>query len=296
MSVRPVSSVAVVNALTFDIEDYFQASVFDDVVRREDWGCRESRVRRNTDRILGVLDEMGVRATFFVLGWVAERFPGLIKSIGCLQHEIACHSYWHRLVYEQGPEEFRADLRRGRAALEDIIGSEVRGFRAPSFSVTNRSIWALDVLIDEGFTYDASVFPIHHDRYGMPHAPRYPHRIEREGGGLWEVPASTVRVGHLNVPVGGGGYFRLLPYAWTRWGFSRLNRVEHKPAVFYLHPWEIDADQPRLPVSWSSRLRHYSGLASTLPRLRLLLADFRFDTVSTLLRSSDSVLPVVRTS
>ena len=273
----------VVNAMSVDVEDYFHVSVFDGIVPRSGWAQMESRVCANTDRLLDIFDEYGVRSTFFILGWVAERHPALVSRIAGRGHEIASHGYAHRLVYDQTPGAFREDVRRAKALLEDAAGCRVLGFRAPSYSITPRSLWALDVLIEEGYRYDASIFPIRHDRYGIPVSPREPFAIERTSGALMEVPGSTVRVGPLNLPVAGGGYFRILPYWWTRWGITRLNTVEKHAAVFYLHPWEIDADQPRLSAGWLGRFRHYRNLHATEGRLRALLQDFRFDTVASLL-------------
>jgi polysaccharide deacetylase family protein (PEP-CTERM system associated) len=266
----------VVNAMTIDVEDYFHVSAFDGVLPRQRWDRMESRVCANTDRLLAIFDAAGVHSTFFVLGWVAERFPDLVRRIAAAGHEVASHGYEHRLVYDQTPRAFRDDLRRAKAVLEAASGSPVLGYRAPSYSVTPRSLWALDILIEEGYAYDASIFPIHHDRYGIPVSARHPYRIERSAGSLIEAPGSTARWGLLNLPIGGGGYFRLLPYAWTKWGIARLNRLEGRPAIFYLHPWEIDPDQPRLPVPLMGRLRHYRHLDQTEPRLHALLRDFRF--------------------
>ncbi len=274
----------VLNAMTVDVEDYFQVSAFDTVVRREDWSSMPSRVVANTRRLLELFDRHAVKGTFFVLGWVAERFPALVRDIGGAGHELASHGYGHRLVYEQSPEEFRADVRRAKAVIEDAGGQQVRGYRAPSFSITDRSLWALDVLLDEGYAYDASIFPIRHDRYGIPDAPRHRHEIRRAGGILLEAPGSTVRLAGMNLPVAGGGYFRLLPYRWTRWGIARLNQVERQPAIFYLHPWEIDPGQPRLNAAALSRYRHYRNLDKTHTRLERLLQDFRFTSMSSLLR------------
>jgi polysaccharide deacetylase family protein (PEP-CTERM system associated) len=273
----------VVNALTVDVEDYFQVSAFDGQVSRAEWDRRESRVCRNTERLLEIFAGAEVHATFFVLGWVAERFPDLVRRIATEGHEVASHGYGHRLVYHTTPTELRDDLRRARAALEAAAGMPVLGYRAPSFSITQKSLWALDVLIDEGYLYDASIYPVRHDRYGIPDWPRHIHRIEREGGSLWEVPGSTVRWGRSNLPIGGGGYFRLLPYAWTRNGIGRLNRRERQPAVFYLHPWEIDPGQPRIPCGGLTRVRHYGNLGKTEDRLTRLLGEFRFGTVSDVL-------------
>lgn len=274
----------VLNAMTVDVEDYFQVSAFDNVVRREDWPSMPSRVVANTRRLLDLFDRHTVKGTFFVLGWVAERFPALVRDIASAGHELASHGYGHRLVYEQSPDEFRADVRRAKALIEDAGGQKVRGYRAPSFSITDRSLWALDILLDEGYAYDASIFPIRHDRYGIPDAPRHQHEIRRAGGVLLEAPGSTVRLGGMNLPVAGGGYFRLLPYNWTRWGIARLNQAERQPAIFYLHPWEIDPDQPRLNAAALSRYRHYRNLHKTQARLERLVTDFRFTSMSSLLR------------
>jgi polysaccharide deacetylase family protein (PEP-CTERM system associated) len=273
------------NAMSVDVEDYFHVSVFDGVVPRSDWDRMESRVCANTTRLLDLFDEFGVRGTFFVLGWVAQRQPGLVRDIAARGHEIASHGYGHRLVYSQTRQDFREDVRRAKRLLEDTSGVAVGGYRAPSFSVTTASWWALDILLEEGHWYDASIFPIRHDRYGIPDAPRHPHRLDLNGGALMEMPGATVRVGPLNLPVAGGGYFRIFPYAWTRWGIARLNRREHLPAVFYVHPWEIDPDQPRLPAGRLGRFRHYRNLHRTEGRLRALLSDFRFGTVGSLLRT-----------
>ena len=269
--------------MTIDVEDYFQVSAFDDVVSRDQWPSMPSRVVANTQRLLQLFDAHGVNATFFVLGWVAEQYPSLVREIADAGHELASHGHGHRLVYNQSPDEFRADVRRAKTIIEDAGGQRVRGYRAPSFSITDRSLWALDVLLEEGYTYDASIFPVRHDRYGIPDAPRHQHEIRRVAGMLLEAPGSTVRVAGMNLPVAGGGYFRLLPYRWTRWGIARLNDAEKQPAIFYLHPWEIDADQPRLNASPLSRFRHYRNLHKTEPRLRRLLQDFRFTTVASVL-------------
>ena len=276
-----VTNRRTVNAMTIDVEDYFHVSVFDGVVPRRQWESLESRVCANTDRILEIFEEQHVRATFFILGWVAERFPDLVRRIAWAGHEIASHGYAHRLVYDQTPAAFRDDVRRAKALLESTAGVQVLGFRAPSYSITPRSLWALDVLIEEGYTYDTSIFPIHHDRYGIPLSARHPYWIHRASGSILEIPGSTLRWNGMNLPIGGGGYFRLLPYAWTRWGISQLNREEQRPAVFYLHPWEIDPDQPRLRTSTLGRMRHYGGLDQTEQRLRQLLSEFAFGPLAT---------------
>jgi polysaccharide deacetylase family protein (PEP-CTERM system associated) len=265
-----------------DVEDYFQVSAFEGSVTRNTWGLRESRVCRNTERLLELFAATKVRATFFVLGWVAEQFPALVRRIVLEGHELASHGYEHRLVYSQTAQEFRQDLRRARIALEQAGGCPVVGYRAPSFSIVRHSMWALDVLIEEGYVYDASIYPIRHDRYGVPDWDREVHSIERPGGRIWELPGSTLRVAGTNLPIGGGGYFRLLPYGWTRYGIGRLNAAG-QPAVFYLHPWEIDPGQPRIPAGRLSVLRHYRNLSQTEPRLRRLLGEFCFGTVSDVL-------------
>ena len=270
----------VVNMMTIDVEDYFHASVFDRVVPRHRWDHLESRVSANVDRLLAIFDQAGVHATFFVLGWVAERVPGLIRRIATCGHELASHGYAHELIYGNTPEAFRADLRRAKRAIEAAAGAPVIGYRAPSYSVTARSLWALDILIEQGYEYDASIFPVHHDRYGIASSPRHTYRVWRRQGALWEIPGSTVRLAGVNLPVAGGGYFRAAPYAWTKWGIDRVNRREGQPVVFYLHPWEIDPEQPRMPVSGLSRLRHYTNLHRTEARLGRLLADFRFDSIA----------------
>jgi len=278
----------VVNAMTIDVEDYFQVSAFDAVVARDSWDRRESRVCANTDRLLSLFDEHHVTATFFILGWVADRFPDLVKRIAAAGHEIASHGYGHQLIYNQTRDEFREDVRRAKGILESTTGSRVDGFRAPSYSVTSRTLWALDILIDEGYRYDASIFPIRHDRYGIPRSPRHPYVLSGDGGSITEAPGSTVRVGTMNLPVAGGGYFRLLPYWWTRWGIAHLNTRERRPAIFYLHPWEVDPNQPRLEAGWLSRFRHYRHLAETEDRLRRLLKDFRFAPLQSVLAAMPS--------
>lgn len=278
----------VVNAMTIDVEDYFHVSIFDGIVPRERWDRFESRVEPNTERLLAIFDEARVRATFFVLGWVGERFPALVRQIATRGHEVASHGYAHRLIYDQTPAAFREDVRRAKGLLESVAGLAVGGFRAPSYSVTPQSLWALDILIEEGHTYDASIFPIHHDRYGIPLSPRHAYVLSRDTGSIVEVPASTVRWGPLNFPIAGGGYFRILPYAWTRWGLAHLNSAERKPAVFYLHPWEIDPEQPHLPVGAISRFRHYYNLHQTESRLRRLLREFRFAPLNAVLREFDA--------
>lgn len=265
--------------MSIDVEDYFHVSALAPAAPRSRWSEFECRVERNTDRLLQLFASRQVTATFFILGWVAERYPALVKRIAAQGHEIASHGYWHQLVYDLTPQEFAEDVRTTKKLLEDHTGQPVWGYRAPSYSITQRSLWALDVLLEAGYRYDASVFPIHHDRYGIPDAPRHAHAWTRPGGVLAEVPPATVRIGSVNLPMAGGGYFRLLPYAWTHWGVSHLNQREQAPAVFYLHPWEIDPEQPRLPATLLSRVRHYRNLDQTARRLERLLRDFAFGPV-----------------
>jgi polysaccharide deacetylase family protein (PEP-CTERM system associated) len=267
----------VLNAFTVDVEDYFQVTSFEQVVSRDGWDHQESRVVGSTRRILDLLARHYVRGTFFILGWVAERFPRLIREIKDGGHELACHSYWHRLVYQQTNGEFREDLRRAKAAIEDAAGDAVTAYRAPSFSITRKSLWALEILLEEGFTVDSSLFPTRHDRYGIPDAPEQIHAIETPAGSIAEFPMTVQRFGRLTVPVGGGGYFRLYPYSLTRRLLRRANVAGQRPFVFYVHPWEVDVDQPRIRTgSRLSRFRHYVNLATTEAKLDRLLGDFRF--------------------
>jgi polysaccharide deacetylase family protein (PEP-CTERM system associated) len=286
-------SPGITNAMTVDVEDYFQVSAFDRVVPRDNWDTMESRVVSNTERLLGIFNAARVTGTFFVLGWVAERFPALVRRIAEQGHEIASHGYGHGLVYDQTPAAFREDLRRGKGTIESACGARVSGYRAPSFSITMRSLWALDVLVEEGFEYDASIFPIHHDRYGIPSSPRHMYRIERGSGSIVEMPASTTTWGGLNLPVAGGGYFRILPYGWTKWGIGRINRRDRRPAIFYMHPWEIDPAQPRQPARGLSAFRHYRNLERTEERLGRLLRDFKFGTMRSLVTEARASLPTV---
>ena len=271
---------ALLNALTVDVEDYFQVSNF--AVPPSQWDRMESRVCRNTDRLLALFEQAGTYATFFVLGWVAERFPELVRRIHNAGHELASHSYDHGLVYDKTPEQFAHDLRRAKTAIEDAAGVPIYGYRAPSFSITERSLWALDVLVEEGYRYDSSIYPIRHDRYGIPSWSRHIQRVQRKSGSIWELPGSTIARGGVNWPMGGGGYFRILPYWWTRRGIAALNR-EGQPAIFYLHPWEVDPEQPRIRAGVLARTRHYSNLAQTETRLRRLLRDFRFGRIADVL-------------
>lgn len=262
--------------LSVDVEDYYHVEAFSDVVPRTAWDSYPGRVVDNTRAALDLFDECGVKATFFILGWVAERHPGLVGEIVRRGHEPACHSYWHRLIYKLDPDEFREDTRRAKACIEDAAGEPVFGYRAPSYSITVASLWALDALAELGFRYDSSIFPIHHDVYGIPSAPRAPFRIVTDNGELTEFPMTTFRLlGHMNFPVGGGGYLRMLPYWYTRLGVRRA-LADGVPLITYIHPWEIDPGQPRLPGRLKSRLRHYHNLDKTAARLRKLVQNARF--------------------
>lgn len=333
------------NILTIDIEDYFQVHAFSSVIKFEDWGSYESRIERNTDRILEILNSFrssqdvvrsrfnstqnselstqnSPKGSFFVLGWIAERYPGLIRRIQKEGHEIACHGYAHQLIYNQSRDEFKQDIKRAKGILEDITGCEVIGYRAPSYSIKNKSQWAFEVLVEEGFKYDSSIFPIRHDFYGMPNAPRFPFIISLNGtnnyefsalnyelgdsklitqnsklninnsithslinsNSLIEFPISTVRILGQNIPISGGGYFRLFPYSIFKRGLKRINEVEQKPFIFYIHPWEIDPEQPRVNgLSSRSKFRHYVNLTKAENKFKRLLADFQFSTIRQIL-------------
>ncbi len=267
---------APLNCLTIDVEDYFHPNAMDGAVRPDQWGALPQRVESNTNRMLDLLEEHGATATFFVLGWVAERYPALVREIVARGHELACHGHLHRLVYELGPDAFRRDVERARALLQDASGEPVDGFRAASYSIVADTMWAIDTLIDLGFSYDSSIFPIRHDLYGIPSFDRFRVRLQRPAGSIIEIPASTLRFFGANLPIAGGGYLRIAPFSWTRWAIRRLNRLEGQPAIVYTHPWELDAAQPRLTTRYRTRLRHYSRLDGMESKLRRLLTDFRF--------------------
>lgn len=278
-------SLPIQNALTIDVEDYFQVAALAEAVRFEDWHSMEYRVEANTNRLLELLDRHNTRATFFTLGWVAEKSPQLVRDIQKAGHEVASHGYSHQLIYNQTPEVFREETRRSKSILEDITGEPITGYRAASYSITNQSRWALDILAEEGFVWDSSIFPVHHDRYGMPGTPRWPHRLRTDQGHeLAEFPLSTLKFPGYTLPIAGGGYFRLFPYWFSRWGLGSINR-QGQPFVFYLHPWEVDPDQPRLDVKWFSRFRHYNNLDVCEHRLDQLLGHFRFTAMGDVLRN-----------
>lgn len=282
------------NALTIDVEDYFQVNAFVRHIRRCEWDRYPLRVEQNTMRILELLDEYGIKATFFILGWVAERVPCLVKEIHAKGHEIACHGYGHELIYSIGPDAFRADIRRSKQILEDQCGQQVHGYRAPSYSITGRSLWALDILIEEGFSYDSSIFPVYHDTYGVPDAPRFPHVISRPAGNISEFPLTTypLRLGkkEYRLPIAGGGYLRLFPAELIRRGIAYINRQEQQPAVLYFHPWEIDPEQPRIKAGLKSRFRHYLNLHKTEDKLRHLLQQLPFGTMKETLENSRNAM------
>ncbi|GAB7024026.1 XrtA system polysaccharide deacetylase [Salidesulfovibrio brasiliensis] len=279
-----------INALSVDVEDYYHVSAFENVIDRADWDHYPSRVADNTRRVLDLFDMHEVTGTFFVLGWVAEREPQLVRDIVDRGHELACHGYWHQLIYVIGPERFREDVICAKKLLEDVSGKAVNGYRAPSYSITAESLWALDILVEAGFTYDSSIFPIHHDRYGIPGSQRFPHIIDRPMGGISEFPITTYPLQalgrRLDLPVSGGGYFRLLPYGLVDRALRHVNEREGQPAVVYFHPWEIDPGQPRIKgCGLKSRFRHYVNLDSTYGKLERLLSGHEFAPLGTVLQS-----------
>jgi polysaccharide deacetylase family protein (PEP-CTERM system associated) len=280
MDTTTTSAERRINAFTVDVEDYYHVAALAPAIPRDTWDQRESRVEANTERLLELLAGRGVRGTFFVLGWLAERSPALVRRIAAAGHEIGCHGFSHQLIYRQSPAEFRAETARAKSYLENLIGQEVPGYRAASFSVTRASLWALDVLIDLGFRYDSSIFPIRHDRYGLPGATPEPHVLRAPSGRtLVEFPMSAARFFGVQVPVSGGGYFRILPYWLTRAGLRQINERDGRPFTFYLHPWELDPGQPRIRVGAFSRFRHYTNLERCEGRLRRVLAEFAFTTM-----------------
>jgi polysaccharide deacetylase family protein (PEP-CTERM system associated) len=263
--------------LSVDVEDYFQVEAFSAQVSRADWDRWPSRVVANTRKALALCDECGVKGTFFMLGWVADKFPSLAREVAASGHELACHSFWHRLVYSMTPQAFREDLRQARTAIEQAAGVKVTGYRAPSWSITPKCLWAFDILVEEGFLYDSSVFPIRHDIYGMPGAQRRPHTIQTPSGGLREYPPSTVELWGNRLPTAGGGYLRLFPFRYTEWSIRRLEQEATPMVVVYFHPWELDPEQPRIASRFKSRMRHYTNLHRMEPRLRRLMQRHRFE-------------------
>lgn len=272
----------ITHAMTVDVEDYYHVAAFGQVIRLEDWEKWPSRVEANTDRLLQLFADANIHITFFILGWVAERYPELVRRIHQQGHEVASHGFSHQLVYRQTPEVFREETARSKILLEDLTGEAILGYRAASYSVTRKSLWALDILADLGFEWDSSIFPTRHDNYGIPGSPEEPYRIvTRSGKQLTEFPLTTARVLGQAIPAAGGGYFRQYPYALSRWLFDRASLNQTMPRIFYLHPWEIDPAQPRVPnASWFSNFRHYTNLDKCLPRLERMLSDFRFGSIS----------------
>ncbi|MES2878570.1 MAG: XrtA system polysaccharide deacetylase [Pseudomonadota bacterium] len=269
-----MTSSPLINALTIDVEDYFQVSAFAPHIGRLEWNTRECRIERNMNCILEMLSRCDIKATFFTLGWIAERYPQLIRQIVQEGHELASHGYGHERASDQSAESFFSDVHLAKIILEDISGSRVNGYRAPSFSIGKKNLWAFDCLTKAGYRYSSSVFPIRHDHYGMPDSPRFPYEVR---SGLLEIPLTTFRVFNRNWPSSGGGYFRLLPYALSRWMLSRVNTVDHEAGVFYFHPWEIDPGQPRIEgISNKTRFRHYVNIDRMEGRLNQLLRDFRW--------------------
>ncbi|MES2900228.1 MAG: XrtA system polysaccharide deacetylase [Pseudomonadota bacterium] len=273
----PAAAARIRNAFTCDVEDYFQVSAFAPYIDRASWPSRECRVEANIDRILGLMDEANMHGTFFTLGWIAERYPAMVKRIVAGGHELASHGYGHLRASDQDLAEFTSDITSSKKLLEDLGGQRVTGYRAPSFSIGTANLWALDALKDAGYRYSSSIYPIKHDHYGMPDAPRfafYPNGAD----GLLEVPITTVRLMERNLPAGGGGYFRLLPYAVSRWLMEKVNTDDRQSAIFYFHPWEIDPGQPRpAGVDMKSRFRHYVNMGRMENRIRALTRDFAWD-------------------
>jgi polysaccharide deacetylase family protein (PEP-CTERM system associated) len=275
-----VSSTAdIIHFFTVDVEEYFHANAFDRVISRQTWSAWPRRLDRTLPRLLALLEEHGTHGTFFVLGWVAEQMPQLVRQIADAGHEVACHGHWHRRVPTLTPDEFREDIRTAKVTLEQVTGRPVLGFRAPSFSILRGYEWTFDVLIDEGFTYDSSLFPVWRRGYGYPGSPRWPHVIQRPAGRLAEFPLATTRFVGVTLPAAGGGYLRHFPFGLIRRAFREAS-ARGMPATFYTHPWEIDVTQPRVQVSLLTRARHYRGLSQTLPRIERLLSEFPFTTIA----------------
>ena len=275
-----------INALTIDVEDYFHVQAFADVISPTDWHRYSMRVEKNTYHLLEMLAAREIHATFFILGWVAQRCAALVAAISNAGHEIGSHGYAHQMIGRGRQKDFRDDILRSKSILEDQLGRVVKSYRAPSYSITSSTLWALEILREAGFECDSSIFPIHHDHYGMPKAPRFPHyQTLRDGSRIMEFPPSTIQACGVNFPVAGGGYFRLLPYSMTAWAIRRINEQENQPALLYFHPWEIDPKQPRIAAPWRSRFRHYQNLHSTEEKLARLFDDFSWAPMSKVLGS-----------
>jgi polysaccharide deacetylase family protein (PEP-CTERM system associated) len=265
------------HVMSVDVEDYFMVEAFAGSVSRESWDRRPSRVVTNTRRVLDLFDKFNVKGTFFFVGWVAQKFPELVRDVYARGHELACHSFWHRTVYSLTPREFREDTRAAVRTIEDAAGAKIYGYRAPSWSITKECLWALDILAEEGFAYDSSIYPIHHDLYGVPGAQRFPYTHQLKGGqSLLEFPPTTVRLLGQNLPAAGGGYLRILPLAYTRWVFREFEQKCREKVVVYFHPWELDPEQPRIRDKWKSRLRHYTNLQRMERRIESLMENYSF--------------------
>jgi polysaccharide deacetylase family protein (PEP-CTERM system associated) len=277
-----MNKATVTHAMTVDVEDYYHVAAFAKVIQPSDWDKWPSRVEQNTERLLQLFDDHQIKITFFILGWVAEKYPALVKTIRQQGHEIASHGFSHQLIYKQTPEVFRAETAKSKHILEDLAQTPITGYRAASYSITRKSLWALDILAELGFTWDSSIFPTRHDNYGIPGSPEEPYRIVTTSGAeLVEFPLTTAKVLGQSIPAAGGGYFRQYPYALSKWLFERASLNQTKPQIFYLHPWEIDPEQPRVPnASWFSNFRHYTNLKRCLPRLEQMIRDFQFGTMS----------------
>jgi polysaccharide deacetylase family protein (PEP-CTERM system associated) len=272
--------------MSVDVEDYFMVEAFAGSVSRKTWNSRPSRVVTNTRHVLDLFDKYDVKATFFFVGWVAQKFPELVRDVYAHGHELACHSFWHRAVHSLTPDEFREDTRAAVNAIEDAAGIKVYGYRAPSWSITKECLWALEILTEEGFTYDSSIYPIHHDLYGVPGAQRFPYTHQlKDGLSLLEFPPTTVRFLGQNLPAAGGGYLRILPLAYTRWAFRKFEEAYRRKVVVYLHPWELDPGQPRIKDKWKSSFRHYTNLHKMQYRLEFLLRTYSFQPVRKLVES-----------
>jgi len=283
-----MSDKIIKNAMTVDVEDYFQVSAFEPYVDKKTWDGLEHRVENNTNRILDSLAEFDTKATFFTLGWVAERYPLLIKKIVSEGHELACHGYEHIRVTEQTPDQFRADINRTKKILEDLGGNEIKGYRAASYSINSENLWAHDILAEEGFIYSSSVYPVKHDLYGIPDAPRFCYK-PIDGSDFLEIPITTLKIGQKNFPCGGGGFFRFYPYIFSKWAFHHIN-ADKQSAIFYCHPWEIDPDQPRQQgINLKTRFRHYLNLNKMEQRIRNLLTDFDWDTMENVFIKGGSI-------
>lgn len=284
-----MTTPVVTHAMTVDVEDYYHVAAFAKVIKPSEWNNWPSRVEENTERLLQLFDDHQIKITFFILGWVAEKYPQLVKKIRQQGHEIASHGFSHQLIYTQTPDIFREETAKSKRILEDLAQTPITGYRAASYSITRKSLWALDILAELGFTWDSSIFPTRHDNYGIPGSPEGPYRIiTSRGAELTEFPLTTAKVMGQAIPAAGGGYFRQYPYALSRWLFERASENQTKPQIFYLHPWEIDPDQPRVPnASWFSNFRHYTNLKRCLPRLERMIQDFHFGTMSDSLGSAN---------